>query len=136
MYEYIKKMVQEKPLFRVGLCLVFITIIAFILFCTGRSSDSDYQRASGTVERIEEQQHKSTELNQSSQNAIERSTDLNNQASERIKRIEEYQQSTSERIKTSTKQLDEATGLLERNERIFDEVESGYKAEQGNRKTP
>lgn len=127
--------------YRKNHCSVWALVLCLLLslllsFSVRASSDSDYQRASGTVERIEEQQHKSTELNQSSQNAIERSTDLNNQASERIKRIEEYQQSTSERIETSTKQLDEATGLLERNERIFDEVESGYKAEQGNRKTP
>ena len=136
MYEQIKNVVQAKPLYFVGIGIVLIgVIVAFLVSPSGRA-DSDYHDSIGTVERIEDQQRKSLDLNQGVQNAVDRSIDLNRQSSERIERIEEYQRATIQRIDESQKRLDEAERLLERNEQIFRDVESRPQTEQGDRKTP
>ena len=136
MYENIKRLVQTKPYLCMGVVVVFICVaLAFLVSPSGRA-DRDYHDSIGTVERIESQQRKSIELNQGVQNAVDRSIDLNRQSAERIERIEEYQRATVERIDESQKRLTDAERLLERNQRIFDAVESGLKAQQGDRKTP
>ena len=136
MYEKIKRLVQAKPYLCMGIGIVLICVVAFILVSPSGRADTDYNRAIGTVERIEEQQRKSLDLNQGVQNDVDRSIDINRQSSERINRIEEYQRATVERIDESQKRLDDAAELLERNQRIFDAVESGLKTQQGDRKTP
>lgn len=136
MYEQIKNLVQAKPLYFVGVGIVLIGVIAFILVSPSGRADSDYNRAIGTVERIEEQQRKSLDLNQGVQNAVDRSTELNRQSAERIERIEEYQQATIQRIGESQKRLTDAERLLERNEQIFRNVESKHQTQQGDRKAP
>ena len=124
MYERIKNLVQSKPLYFVGIGVVLIGVaLAFLVSPSGRA-DRDYHDSIGTVERIEEQQRKSLELNQGIQNSVDRSIDLNRQSSERIERIEEYQRATIQRVDESQKRLDDAAELLERNQRIFDAVES------------
>lgn len=136
MYENIKELVQSKPLYFVGIGIVLIgVIIAFLVSPSGRA-DRDYHDSINTVERIEEQQRKSIELNQGVQNAVDRSTELNRQSGERINRLEEYQRATAERIDESQKRLDDAERLLERNEQIFRDVESRPQTQQGDRKTP
>ena len=136
MYENIKRLVQTKPYLCMGVIVVLIGIaIAFLVSPSGRA-DSDYNRAVGTVERAQEQQRKSIELNQGVQDAVDRSIDLNRQSTERIERIEEYQRATIQRIDESQNRLDEAERLLERNEQIFRDVESRPQTEQGDRKTP
>ena len=136
MYENIKRLVQTKPLYFVGIGIVLIgVIVAFLVSPSGRA-DRDYHDSIGTVERIESQQRKSLDLNQGVQDAVDRSTELNNQAAERIERIESYQQRAKERIDESQKRLDDAEKLLERNEQIFRDVESRPQAEQGDRNTP
>lgn len=136
MYENIKRLVQTKPYLCMGIGIVLIgVIVAFLVSPSGRA-DSDYNRAIGTVERIEEQQRKSLDLNQGIQSAVDRSIDLNRQSGERINRIEEYQRATIQRVDESQKRLNDAERLLERNQRIFDAVESGPQTQQSHGATP
>lgn len=136
MYENIKRLVQAKPYLCMGIGIVLIGVaIAFLVSPSGRA-DRDYHDSINTVERIEEQQRKSLDLNQDVQNAVDRSIDLNRQSGERIERIENYQRATIQRVDESQKRLDDAAELLERNEQIFRDVESGLKTQQGDRKTP
>ena len=136
MYENIKRLVQAKPWYFVGIGIVLIgVIVAFLVSPSGRA-DSDYQHSINTVERIESQQRKSLDLNQGVQDAVDRSINLNRQSSERIERIEEYQRATIQRIDESQKRLTDAEELLERNQRIFDAVESGFKTQQSHGATP
>lgn len=136
MYENIKRLVQTKPLYFVGIGIVLIVVIvAFLVSPSGRA-DRDYHDSIGTVERIESQQRKSLDLNQGVQDAVDRSTELNRQSSERINRIEEYQRATIQRVDESQKRLTDAERLLERNQRIFDSIESRPQTQQGDRKTP
>ncbi|WP_127147577.1 hypothetical protein [Veillonella sp. VA139] len=104
--------------------------ICWIIY--GGSNDTDYQRATDHLERAQEQQRKSLELNQTVEDSVERIAKLNQQASERITRTEVYQQQASERIDESTKRLDEAERLLERNKQLIRDVEQGHQEEQGN----
>lgn len=136
MYDKVKELVQSKPYLCMGISIVLIGVIAFILVSPSGRADSDYNRAINTVERIEEQQRKSLDLNQGVQDAVDRSTELNRQSGERIERIEEYQRATIQRVDESQKRLTDAEELLERNQRIFDAVESRPQAQQGDRKTP
>lgn len=136
MYENIKRLVQTKPLYFVGIGIVLIGIIAFILVSPSGRADADYQHSIDTVERIEEQQRKSLDLNQGIQSAVDRSIDLNRQSGERINRIEEYQRATIQRVDESQKRLNDAERLLERNQRIFDAVESGPQTQQSHGATP
>lgn len=136
MYDKVKELVQEKPYLCMGIGIVLIgVLVAFLVSPSGRA-DSNYNRAIGTVERAQEQQRKSIDLNQGVQDAVGRSTELNNQAAERIERIESYQRATVERIDESQKRLDDAERLLERNEQIFRDVESGPQAKQSHGATP
>ena len=130
MYEQTKILVQKKPLLFVGVILVLIAIGALVYFCSGGNSDADYQRAIGTVERAQDGQRKSIELNQSVQNAVDRSTSLNREAGQRIDSAQEYQRATSQRIGESQERLDEAERLLIRNEELFRSIE------QANQKKP
>lgn len=136
MYENIKRLVQAKPYLCMGIGIVLVgVIVAFLVSPSGRA-DRDYQHSIGTVERIEEQQRKSIDLNQGVQDAVDRSIDLNRQSSERIERIEEYQRATIQRVGESQQRLTDAESLLERNEQIFRNIESRPQTQQGDRKTP
>lgn len=136
MYENIKRLVQTKPLYFVGIGIVLIGVLVAILVSPSGRADSDYQHSINTVERIEEQQRKSLDLNQGVQNAVDRSIDLNRQSGERINRIEEYQRATIQRVDESKKRLDDAAELLERNEQIFRDVESGPQTQPSHGATP
>ena len=103
--------------------------ICWIIY--GGGNDSDYQRATEHLERAQDEQHKSLELNQTVEDSVERVARLNQQASERITRIEVYQQRASERIEEGTSRLDAAERLLERNEQLIREAEQRYQAQQG-----
>ena len=130
MYERIKTLVQTKPLCLVGAVLVLIAIWAVIYFSSGRSADTDYQRTRDTVERAQDGQRKSIELNQSIESHIDRSTEVNVESTERITRIEEAQRDASERIGIGQERLDEAERLLSRNAELFRSIE------QANQKKP
>lgn len=136
MYDKVKELVQAKPYLCMGIGIVLIGVLAFILVSPSGRADRDYQHSINTVERIEEQQRKSLDLNQGVQNSVDRSIDLNRQSTERIERIEEYQRATIQRVDESPKRLTDAEELLERNEQIFRDIESRPQAQQGDRKTP
>lgn len=136
MYDKVKELVQEKPYLCMGIGIVLIGVLAFILVSPSGRADRDYHDSINTVERAQEQQRKSLDINQGVQNAVDRSTELNRQSAERINRIEEYQRATVERINESQKRLTDAERLLERNEQIFRDVESRPQAEQSHGATP
>lgn len=93
---------------------------------------SDNSSAVDDLERAQEQQRKSIELNQTVEDSIERSAQFNRQASERVVRAQEYQQQASERIDESASRLDEATAILERNAELIERVEQGHQAQSPN----
>lgn len=136
MYDKVKELVQTKPYLCMGVIIVLIGVIAFILVSPSGRADSDYHDSINTVERIESQQRKSLDLNQGVQNAVDRSIDLNRQSTERIERIEESQRATIQRVEESQKRLTDAEELLERNQRIFDAVESRPQTQQSHGATP
>lgn len=127
MYETIKNYINRYSWVWYLLMAGIACLCCWIIY--GGSSDN-----SSTVEHLEraqEQQRKSVELNKDVTDSVERSTQLNQQASERITRIEVYQQQASERIEEGASRLDEAERLLERNEQLIERVEQGYQAQQG-----
>lgn len=136
MYDKVKELVQAKPYLCMGIGIVLIGVLAFILVSPSGRADRDYQHSINTVERIEEQQRKSLDLNQGVQNSVDRSIDLNRQSTERIERIEEYQRATIQRVDESQKRLTDAEELLERNEQIFRDIESRPQAQPGHGATP
>ena len=130
MYERIKTYTSRYSWIYYICAAVFIVLFGRFIF--GGGNDTDHQRATDHLERIKEQQHKSVELNQTVTDSVERSTQLNREASERIIRAQEYQQQASERINESTRRLDEAEAILERNEQLIRDVEQGHQAQSSN----
>ena len=128
MYERIKTYISRYSWIYYICAAVFIVLFGRFIF--GGGNDSDYQRSVDDLERAQEQQRKSVELNQTVTDSVEQVKGLNQQASERIVRAQEYQQRASERIDESTKRLDEAEAILERNEQLIRDVEQGYQTEQ------
>lgn len=127
MYEKIKSYINRYSW--IGYLIMAGIACAICWLIYGGSSDN-----SSTVEHLEraqEQQRESLELNQTVKDSVERSAQLNQQASERIVRAQEYQQRASERIEEGTSRLNEAERLLERNEQLIERVEQGYQAQQG-----
>ena len=130
MYERIKTYISRYSWIYYISAAVFIVLFGRFIF--GGGNDTDHQRATEHLERAQEQQRKSLELNQTVEDSIERSTQLNQQASERIERIEKYQQQAVTRIEESTSRLDEAEAILERNEQLIRDVEQGHQAQSSN----
>lgn len=104
--------------------------IACLCCWTIYGGSTDNTSATDHLERAQEQQRKSIELNQTVEDSVERVKELNQQASERITRIEVYQRQAITRIDESAKRLDEAAAILERNEQLIRDVEQGYQAQQ------
>lgn len=114
--------------------MLAILIIACGWFIFDGGNDSDYQRATDRLERVQEQQRESLDINKDVKTSVDRSAQLNQQASKRINRAQEYQQRASERVKESAKRLDEAEAILERNEQLIERVEQRHQEEQGDRR--
>ena len=128
MYERIKTYISRYSWIYYICAAVFIVLFGRFIF--GGGNDSDYQRSVDDLERAQEQQRKSVELNQTVTDSVERSTQLNREADDRIIRAQEYQQQASERIEEGTSQLNEAAAILERNEQLIRDVEQRYQTEQ------
>lgn len=132
MYEKIKTMVAKYPrrYYIIGALIVLLGICAgYILY---QPSGTDYHRAIDAVERAQEQQRESLELNRSIQHSIDRSADLSREAGARIERSSQYNQQIGERISQSQGNLSEARGYLERNAELFRHIERESRKGQSN----
>lgn len=135
MYEKIKTMVAKYPrhYYIIGALIVLLCVCAgYILY---QPSGADYHRAVDAVERAQEQQRESLELNRSIQHSIDRSTDLSREAGARIDRSAQYNQQIGERISQSQGNLSEARSYLERNAEFFDRIERANRKRQENYQT-
>lgn len=119
MYEKIKTMVAKYPrhYYIIGALTVLLCVCAGYIFY--QPSGADYHRAVDAVERAQEQQRESLELNRSIQHSIDRSTDLSREAGAGIDRSSQYNQQIGERIGQSQSGLSEARSYLERNAELF-----------------
>ena len=132
MYEKIKSYIDRYSWIWYLIVAGIACLCCWIIY--GGSTDNT--SATDHMERAQKQQRKSLELNQTVTDSVERSTQLNRQASKRIVRAQEYQQRASERIEESTKRLDEAAAILERNEQLIRDVEQRHQEEQGDGRAP
>lgn len=135
MYEKIKTMVAKYPrhYYIISALIVLLCVCAgYILY---QPSGADYHRAIDAVERAQEQQRESLELNRSIQHSIDRSTDLSREAGARIDRSAQYNQQIGERISQSQGNLSEARNYLERNAELFDRIERANRKRQENYQT-
>ena len=115
------------------------SIVCVTLLCIGyifyQPSGADYHRAVDAVERAQEQQRESLELNRSIQHSIDRSTDLSHEAGARIDRSSQYNQQIGARISKSQSGLSEARNYLKRNAELIDRIERANKQRQENNQT-
>ena len=123
MYDKIKVLLNH-PTYRYivigGIGFILILCIGYIFY---QPSGTDYQRAINAVERAQEQQRESVELNQRVQRSIDRSTDYSREAATRIERSQEYNRQIDDRIGQSQGGLSEARSYLVRNVELFDRIE-------------
>ena len=116
------------------------SIVFLALLCAGyilyQPSGTNYHRAVNAVERAQEQQRESLELNRSIQHSIDRSADLSREAGARIDRSSQYNQQIGERISQSQSGLSEARSYLERNAEIIRRVEEQNRAGQPHNQAP
>lgn len=115
-----------------GIGLIICLCIGYIFY---QPSGADYQRTLNTVERAQEQQRKSLELNRSIQRSIDRSADYSREAKGRIERSTKYNQQIGERIEQSQSGLSEARSYLERNAELFDRIERANRQRQESHQT-
>ena len=135
MYDKIKVLFNN-PTYRYfiigGIGLIICLCIGYILY---QPSGTDYQRALNAVERAQEQQRKSVELNRSVQRSVERVSDLTRETGERIDRSQEYNQQINDRIGQSQRGLSEARNYLEQNAILFRRIEEQSRERQENYQT-
>lgn len=112
--------------------IVLILCAGYILY---QPNGTDYQRTINTVERAQEQQRKSLELNRSIQYSLDRSTELSNEAKGRVERSTQYNQQIGERIDASQASINEARNYLKRNVELFDRIERENRQRQENNQT-
>ena len=136
MYDKIKVLFAN-PTYRyyiIGALIVFLCVCAgYILY---QPSGADYHRAVDAVERAQEQQRESLELNRSIQHSIDRSTEYSHEAKERIDRSSQYNNEIGKRISQSQGNLSEARNYLERNAELFRHIERESRERQSNNQTP
>ena len=132
MYDKIKVLFAN-PTYRyyiIGALIVFLCVCAgYILY---QPSGADYHRAVDAVERAQEQQRESLELNRSIQHSIDRSTEYSHEAKERIDRSTQYNNEIGKRISQSQGNLSEARNYLERNAELFRHIERESRKGQSN----
>lgn len=132
MYERIKSLFDRTR----NRYILIGSIVCLALLCIGyilyQPSGTDYHRAVDAVERAQEQQRESLELNRSIQRSIDRSTDLSREAGTRIDRSSQYNQQIGERIGQSQGNLSEARSCLERNAELFRYIEEQNRKGQSN----
>ena len=115
-----------------GIGVLICLCIGYIFY---QPSGTDYQRTLNAVERAQEKQRESTELNRSIQRSIERGAELSREAKGRIERSTQYNHQIRERIEQSQSGLSEARSYLERNAELFDRIERANRQRQENHQT-
>ena len=132
MYDKIKVLFNN-PTYRYfiigGIGLVVCLCIGYIFY---QPSGTDYQRTLNAVERAQEKQRESTELNRSIQRSIDRSADYSREAATRIERSQDYNRQINDRIGQSQSGLSEARSYLVRNEELFRRIEEQSRERQEN----
>ena len=112
-----------------GIGVLICLCLGYIFY---QPSRTDYQRTINAVERAQEQQRKSIELNRSIQRSIDRSADYSREAATRIERSQEYNQQINGRIGQSQSGLSEARNYLKRNSELIDRIERANRERQEN----
>ena len=112
--------------------IILILCAGYILY---HPSGADYQRTINAVERAQEQQRESLELNRSIQHSIDRSSDLSREAKERVDRSTQYNQQIGERIDASQASINEARNHLKQNAELIDRIERANRERQTNNQT-
>ena len=146
MYDKIKVLFNN-PTYRYiiigGIGLIICLCIGYIFY---QPSGTDYQRTINAVERAQEKQReslelnrsiqysidRSTELNRSIQYSIDRSTELSHEAATRIDRSKEYNRQINNYIDDSQGSISKARDYLKRNAELFDRVERESRERQSN----
>ena len=135
MYDKIK-VLFDNPTYRYiiigGIGVLICLCIGYIFY---QPSGTDYQRTLNAVERAQEKQRESTELNRSIQRSIDRSADYSREAATRIERSQDYNRQINDRIGQSQSGLREARSYLERNAELFDRIERANRQRQENNQT-
>ena len=135
MYDKIKILLNH-PTYRYiiigGIGIVICLCIGYIFY---QPSGTDYQRTLNAVERAQEQQRESIELNKRIQRSIDRSADYSREAKGRIEQSTQYNQQIGERIDASQSGLSEARSYLERNAELFDRIERESRKRRENYQT-
>ena len=132
MYDKIK-VLFDNPTYRYiiigGIGVLICLCIGYIFY---QPSGADYQRTINAVERAQEQQRKSLELNRSIQSSIDRSSTLGHEAKGRVERSQEYNRQINDRIGQSQSGLSEARSYLVRNAELFRRIEEQSRERQEN----
>ena len=135
MYDKIK-VLFDNPTYRYfiigGIGVLICLCIGYIFY---QPSGTDYQRTLNTVERAQEQQRKSIELNRSIQRSIDRSADYSREAKGRVERSSQYNQQIGKRIDESKTSINEARSYLVRNAELIDRIERANRQRQENHQT-
>lgn len=133
MYDKIKTALNRYPsryyIIGIIVCVALLCIGYYIFHEPSGSNNND---TLNTVERIENQQRESLELNRSIQSSIDRSSELSREAKERVDRSTQYNQQIGERIDASQASINEARSYLERNAELFDRIERANRERQEN----
>lgn len=109
--------------------VLFVLCAGYIFY---QPSGADYQRTINAVERAQEQQRKSVELNRSIQHSIDRSTELSHEAKGRVERSTQYNIEIGNRIDGSQGSLSKARDYLKQNGELFDRIERANRERQEN----
>ena len=112
-----------------GIVLIICLCLGYIFY---QPSGTDYQRTINAVERAQEKQRESLELNRSIQYSIDRSTELSHEAATRIDRSKEYNRQINNYIDDSQGSISKARDYLKRNAELFDRVERESRERQSN----
>ena len=132
MYDKIK-VLFDNPTYRYiiigGIGLIICLCLGYIFY---QPNGSDYQRTIIAVERAQEQQQKSLELNRNIQSSIDRSSKLGHEAKGRVERSTQYNQQIGKRIDESKTSINEARSYLERNAELFRRIERENRERQEN----
>lgn len=115
-----------------GIGLLICLCLGYIFY---QPNGSDYQRTINAVERAQEQQRKSLELNRDIRSSIDRSSKLSHEAKGRVERSTQYNQQIGERIDESKTSINEARSYLVRNAELIDRIERANRQRQENNQT-